>query len=154
MSSRISTLSDDDNESLPPPSGLSTKNKEKATPTPAAIQQSSSLLTAVIKPSTAGNNASIPPKNRNASIPPKKKAKPSTAFSLIWVCTHGKGRNRKAWRGKDLKIMGIYSTKAIAEEAKRNVMRQYDCCGHGDILVGPTWEDEIDLVIREAPLLL
>jgi hypothetical protein len=48
--------------------------------------------------------------------------------------------------------MGVYPTKADAENAKRHIMSQYECCGHGDILVGGTWEDEIDLVIREAPL--
>jgi hypothetical protein len=81
-----------------------------------------------------------------------KTPRPSKAFCLIWVCTHGKGRRRSSWRNKDLKIMGVYPTKADAENAKRHIMSQYECCGHGDILVGGTWEDEIDLVIREAPL--
>jgi hypothetical protein len=86
--------------------------------------------------------------------PPKKKAKvkPSKAYSLIWVCTHGKGQRRSSWRKKDLKIMGVYPSKSAAEEGKRNVMNQYECCGHGDICVGDTWEDEIDLIIRESPL--
>merc|ERR1712129_141731 len=85
--------------------------------------------------------------------PPKKKArvKPSKAFCVIWVCTHGKGQSRN-WRKKDLKIMGVYPSKTAAEEAKRDIMSQYECCGHGDILVGGCWDDEIDLVIREAPL--
>lgn len=51
-----------------------------------------------------------------------------------------------------MKIMGIYPSKQAAEDAKRNVMDQNECCGHGDIVVGGTWEDEIDLVIREAPM--
>ena len=38
--------------------------------------------------------------------------------------------------------------KAAAQTKKEQLMRQYDCCGHGDILVGDTWEDEIDLVVR------
>eukprot|EP01083_Nonionella_stella_P234662 825860_1 len=86
--------------------------------------------------------------SHSASQPPKKKMKPTKAYSLIWVGTNGKGR-RKQWRKKDLQIVGIYPTKAAAEEAKRKVMSQHECCGNGDILVGGTWEDEIDLVIRE-----
>jgi hypothetical protein len=30
-------------------------------------------------------------------------------------------------------------------------MEQHECCGHGDIMVGWDEDDEIDLVIREAP---
>lgn len=33
-------------------------------------------------------------------------------------------------------------------------MSQHECCGHGDILVGGTWEDEIVPVIRDTPLYL
>ena len=80
-----------------------------------------------------------------------KKAKTSKAYSLIWICSHGKGQ-RRAWRQKDLKIIGVYPSKKDAEEAKRTVMSRHNCCGHGDILVGGSWDDEIDLVIREAPL--
>lgn len=72
-------------------------------------------------------------------------------FCLIWICTHGKGGTRRTWRQKDLKIMGVYSTKADAEDAKRQLMQQHECYGHGDICVGGTWEDEIDLVVREGP---
>ena len=50
--------------------------------------------------------------------------------------------------------MGIYPTKAAAEEAKRNVMSQHMQCGNGDILVGGCWDDEVDLVIRDAPLFM
>ncbi len=50
--------------------------------------------------------------------------------------------------------MGVYPSKAAAEEAKRVLMSRHECYGHGDIVVGGTWEDEIDLVIREAPLFL
>jgi len=31
-------------------------------------------------------------------------------------------------------------------------MSEHECCGHGDILVGGCWDDEIDLVIREASM--
>ncbi len=81
----------------------------------------------------------------------KKKTKATKAFCLIWVCTHGKGR-RSNWRKKDLKIVGVYPSKSHAEEAKRKVMSEHECCGHGDISVGGCWDDEIDLVIREAPM--
>lgn len=125
------TLSDSDDENIPAPSGLTRKNTPSSgsKTTPGVVRKATSTTAKV----------------------PKKKAKPTKAFSLIWVCTHGKGRSR-TWRQKDLKIVGIYPSKAAAEEAKRDVMSEHDCCGHGDILVGGCWDDEIDLVIREAPL--
>lgn len=80
-----------------------------------------------------------------------KTAKKSTAHALLWICAAGKGHGR-AWKKKSLKIVGVYADKAAADEKKRQVMEKHDelgqCCGHGDILVGPTWEDEIDLVVR------
>jgi hypothetical protein len=33
-------------------------------------------------------------------------------------------------------------------------MEQHECCGHGDIVVGDSWEDEISLVVLPAPLFL
>ena len=72
---------------------------------------------------------------------------------LIWVCHHGLGRAR-TWSNSKLKIIGVYPSKQKAEEAKEKVMSEYENCGYGDILVGDTWEDEIDLVIREAPTFL
>ena len=91
-----------------------------------------------------------PTKKRKSAIKPKK---PTKGFALLWICTHGKGR-RSSWRQKDLKIVGVYPTKEKAQEAKQQVMSEHDCYGHGDICVGGTWEDEIDLVIRDTPLYL
>lgn len=51
-------------------------------------------------------------------------------------------------------MVGVYSNKAAAETAKAGVMTQYTCCGRGDILVGGFDDDEIDLVIRPAPMFL
>lgn len=45
-------------------------------------------------------------------------------------------------------MIGVYESKQAAENKKQELMSQYECCGHGDILVGWTWEDEIDLVVR------
>ena len=122
----VNLLEDDDDESIP---GPVFQRKRPAVTVPTA--------------------ASAPAKK---PAPPKK-PKQTKAFTLIWVCTHGKGQSRK-WRQKDLKVIGVYSTKAAAENAKQELMSKYECCGHGDILVGGMWDDEIDLVIRDTPLFL
>lgn len=46
------------------------------------------------------------------------------------------------------RVIGVYSSKQIAEEKKDELMNRYDNCGHGDICVGGTCWDEIDLVVR------
>jgi hypothetical protein len=81
-----------------------------------------------------------------------KPTKPSKAWCLVWVSHNGRGARSQTWRKKDLKIVGIYSNKSAAQNAKDEVMKQYECCGNGDILVGGTWDDEIDLILREAPM--
>ncbi|KAL3905149.1 MAG: hypothetical protein SGILL_009795 [Bacillariaceae sp.] len=148
MSSAIDlTFSDDD--SLPPSSGLSRKQ-------PPSTSASTTLASkAITAPPATSVRKSVTPASKIAAArqPPKKKSKPTKAFTLIWVCTHGKGR-RSSWRKKDLQIVGIYPSKAAAEEAKREVMSQHEQCGHGDILVGGCWDDEVDLVIRDAPLFM
>jgi hypothetical protein len=106
--------------------------------------------TSTVPPSTAAatKRPTMTPTPRNkVAKKPKKKQKP---FALIWVCTHGKGRSRN-WRKKDLNIVGVYGSKSAAEAAKGRLMEQHECCGHGDIMVGWDEDDEIDLVIREAP---
>jgi hypothetical protein len=82
--------------------------------------------------------------------PPKKLKKSEQPHCLIWVCTHGKGQSR-SWRAKDLKLVGVYSSKAAAENVKRNVMAQHECCGHGDILVGGCCDNEIDWWFEKHP---
>jgi len=74
-------------------------------------------------------------------------ASPSKPHALLWICAAGKGRG-KAWKQSALKVMGVYFDKAAAEKKKREIMEEHECCGHGDIMVGGTWEDEIDLVVR------
>ena len=67
---------------------------------------------------------------------------------MLWIC--GAGRHGKAWKKNALRVIGIYPNKQAAEDKKAALMTQYDCCGHGDIVVGDTWEDEIDLVVESA----
>ena len=109
--------------------------------TPAAAARSVDTTTTALPPAKRIKRAALKPK------------KPSKGFALLWICTHGKGK-RSSWRQKDLKIIGVYPTKEKAQEAKQQVMSEHDCYGHGDICVGGTWEDEIDLVIRDTPLYL
>ena len=104
---------------------------------------------------TADEKPLSKPTKKRASPPaagaPAKKSKPpakaSKPHALLWICAAGKGQGR-AWKQKALKVVGVYADKAAAEQKKREVMEAHDCCGHGDILVGDTWEDEIDLVVR------
>ena len=114
--------------------------------------------------STPSSKQKANEENASRSSPPssKRKASPSdtttkkkvkladTPHAIIWVNAHGPGQTSGSWSQKKLKIYGVYSTKAKAEEAKAEIMKQYDVCGHGDITVGDTWEDEISLVIRPA----
>lgn len=79
---------------------------------------------------------------------PKAAAKGARAgHALLWIPFTCKG-------GKKARLVGVYDTKAQAQAAKERLMEQHDCCGHGDILVGGTWEDEISLVVLPAPLFL
>lgn len=163
MSSSIINVASSDDD-IPGPSGLNIAYRKRSASSQTNIVSNTTTTSnnntggvlpasSIVSPSTSGNRAVPQTSSRHATTTNNKKAKtvPSKAFCLLWVCTHGKGR-RRSWRKQDLKVVGIYATKAEAENAKRNIMGQYDCCGHGDILVGSTWEDEIDLVIREAPM--
>ena len=71
-------------------------------------------------------------------MPPGKPPTPSR---------HAQARS-KTWKKKALRIVGVYRDKAAAVEKQRQMMDSHTCCGHGDIIVGDTWEDEIDLVVR------
>lgn len=84
---------------------------------------------------------------KKAELKPTKVLKKDSPHALLWICSHGKGQGRH-WKSSALKLIGVYATKEAAEKKKEEVMMQYDRCGHGDICVGGTWEDEIDLVIR------
>jgi hypothetical protein len=77
----------------------------------------------------------------------KAKSKKDSPHVLLWICTHGKGQSR-TWTKKSLRVIGVYPTKAAAENKKEDVMSQHERCGHGDILVGGCWDDEIDLLVR------
>ena len=74
-------------------------------------------------------------------------AKPRAAHALLWIPFTCKG-------GRKARLVGVYETKQAALAAKEKLMEQHDRCGHGDILVGDTWEDEISLVVLPAPLFL
>jgi hypothetical protein len=91
-----------------------------------------------LKPRTSTVEAAkAKPKAKKAAVP----------HALLWICTHGKGQSR-SWKAKSLKVVGVYASKEEAEAKRHRVMSEHECHGHGDIIVGDTWEDEIDLVIR------
>ena len=87
------------------------------------------------------------PSARIINKPAKKVHKKETPHVLLWICAAGKGRGRN-WIQRALRVIGAYSSKQAAEDKKEEVMSRYECCGHGDIIVGDSWEDEIDLVVR------
>ena len=121
---------------------------------PAATTSTTTTSAATTTKAASTNTTRCPAAATSASKPPKKKLKKSERpHCIIWVCTHGKGRSRN-WTNNSLKLMGVYPTKLAAEQAKQHTMSQRMCAGHGDIIVGDTCWDEIDLVIREAPLFL
>jgi hypothetical protein len=129
----IVNLFDDGDDSIPGPSSLTYRAATvSATKRPAMVP------------------AVVPASAKQPAM--KKPKKPSKGFALIWVAHNGRGNRSQTWRQKDLRVVGIYSTKASAEEAKERLMEQHEQAGYGDILVGGTWDDEIDLVVRDAPL--
>lgn len=81
-----------------------------------------------------------------------KKAKKDMPHVLLWVPHHGPTGARKSWA--KLKAIGIFESKEAAEAKKASIMAQHDQCGYGDILVGNTFEDEIDLIIKPCELFL
>mmetsp|Transcript_7408 Transcript_7408/g.12459 ORF Transcript_7408/g.12459 Transcript_7408/m.12459 type:complete len:132 (+) Transcript_7408:33-428(+) len=105
---------------------------------------SSSAKTSAKKRSIPGSD--VIPKTTNKTT--SKKAKKECPHALLWICGAGKGQGR-VWKQKALKVVGIYKSKEAAERKREDVVEQNGgYCGHGDIVVGPTWEDEIDLVVR------
>ncbi len=105
----------------------------------------------LIAQSQSLNKTAAPAKATKA---PKAAKQPKVAAKdlphvLIWVCHCGPNQSGK-WTNNSLKIVGVYGSKAEAERKKDEVMGQYENCGHGDILVGGTCWDEIDLVVRPA----
>jgi len=91
----------------------------------------------------------VPIKANKSTKAPKvpKVAKKDLPHVLIWVCHNG-ARQGSGWTNHSLRVVGVYGSKSEAEQKKDAVMNQYEQCGHGDILVGGSCWDEIDLVIR------
>ena len=50
---------------------------------------------------------------------------------------------------KNPKVIGVDGSKEEAEARKDQIIAENGGrCGHGDIVVGGGWEDEIDILIR------
>mmetsp|Transcript_34475 Transcript_34475/g.54335 ORF Transcript_34475/g.54335 Transcript_34475/m.54335 type:complete len:137 (-) Transcript_34475:415-825(-) len=65
-------------------------------------------------------------------------------FVLVWLPNAGNGG--KSW-GK-LRVAGAFPSEAAARAKKQQLLNRYENCGHGEIMVGGCWYDEIDLVIK------
>jgi hypothetical protein len=96
-------------------------------------------------------------KRRAASTPCKRTAKKPNlvlqkSYAVISVCTSGNDNagdaRRNGWCRKELKIVGVYTSKQAAESAKIGAMELYKR-GHGDILAEGCSDEEIDMFIRE-----
>ena len=87
---------------------------------------------------SAGNAVS---KKRPAKVAVKHKA-----HALLWVPHNG--TKSKTW--PKLKVIGVYANKDRAVQAREKIIneRPDEQYGHGDICVGGTWDDEVDLVIK------
>lgn len=85
--------------------------------------------------------AKTKPAAKKKAVPVKRKA-----HLLLWIPHNGS--KSSAW-GK-LKVMGVFSTKEKATAERELVLSRFDQCGHGDISIGGTWHDEIDIVVKPA----
>jgi hypothetical protein len=95
-----------------------------------------------------GEAASTPSK-RTATK--KRKLVLQKSYAVISVCTRGHDGDacrNGVWLRKELKIVGVYTSKQAAESAKRGAMELYKR-GHEDILAEGCSDDEIDMFIRE-----
>ncbi|KAJ3233680.1 hypothetical protein HDU81_002065 [Chytriomyces hyalinus] len=70
---------------------------------------------------------------------------------LLWIPHNGlKPSQKNNW--PSLKVIGVFFTKEAAEERRTQLMNQHETYGHGDICVGGTWNDEIDLVVKPCDM--
>jgi hypothetical protein len=103
------------------------------------------------------NTTRSPPicNKRTASTPSKRTARKRKlvlhkSYAVISVLTRGNDGDacRNSWHRKEIKIVGVYTSKQAAESAKSGVMDLYKR-GHGEILAGGCLDDELDMFIRE-----
>lgn len=128
-------------------SSSSTKNSTATTTSSAltkTLEHSSTTTTSAKKRKATTVTAEKPKRNLNRGDP----------HCLIWVCTHGKPPRSRGWGADSLDIIGVYRSREAAMNAKRQIMSRNKCYGRGDICIGGDMRDEIDLVVRPAPLFL
>ena len=90
----------------------------------------------------------VSPKNvTTPKAKPKKKSEKPHVIISICHCPHGHGV--RGWKMKNPKVIGVYGSKEEAEKRKNQIIAENGGrCGHGHVVVGGSWEDEIDLFIR------
>ena len=147
MSSRAAAVDltvDDEDDDIPPASGLSAKKRvpspDGAPPpsSPPKKARTSIIQGIALAPAPA-------PAARVAQPPASKPTKKNAPHALLWIATND-------WKASELKVLGVYPSKEAAEAKRDQVMAEHDalgqCYGHGDICVGDSCDDEIDLVVR------
>ena len=116
---------------------------------PRLLPKARMTTTATSTPNFNKRGATSTPSKQTAK---KRKLVRQKSYAVISVCTSGRNANgvacRNHWHRKELKIVGVYTSKQAAESAKRGVMELYKR-GHGDIIAEGGLDDEIDMFIRE-----
>jgi hypothetical protein len=109
----------------------------------------------------ATTTTSTPVCNKRAAFTPsdertakKRKLVLQKSYAVISVfTTSGRDANEEAcrnrWHRKELKTVGVYTSKQAAESAKRGMMELYKRGHDGEILEGGCLDDELDMFIRE-----
>ncbi|KAJ3399523.1 hypothetical protein HDU80_007823 [Chytriomyces hyalinus] len=142
----ILLLSDDEDDPLPAPSDALTHTLKRPAP-PSATQPAPKQIRSYA--AIAAAHTPVPVVVKPKKVKPKtNKEKPHV---LLWIPHNGlKPSQKNNW--PSLKVIGVFYTKEAAEARKAQLMNQHETYGHGDICVGDTWNDEIDLVVKPCDM--
>ncbi|KAI8832142.1 hypothetical protein BJ741DRAFT_580392 [Chytriomyces cf. hyalinus JEL632] len=72
---------------------------------------------------------------------------------LLWI-PHDGVQDDEGNDWDRLDVIGVFYTKAAAQQRLKEVLNEHadEQFGNGDICVGDTWSDEIDLVVKSCDM--